>query len=77
MGPEPSYVKDGVNGWTFEKNDPSALEAAIRAAIDSSDIEKVRNNSYLTFQEIHRVSYASEMAEVIEEAVKLSSKSCQ
>lgn len=72
MGPEPSYVVDGVNGWTFNPSDPKGLEKTLRFALATDNLNQVRKNAIETFNDLHRVSYAGEMAEIIEQVLNLS-----
>lgn len=67
MGPEPSFVVDTQNGWTFDHQTPEDLERVIAAALESPRLAEVCLQAYRTFQDLHRRSYAEEMAELLME----------
>lgn len=65
MGPEPSWVLNNENGWTFDFNSPESLATVLESAFESPQLPKVRNAAMETFNSLHRRSYGTEMADLI------------
>ncbi|WP_404308817.1 glycosyltransferase [Neorhodopirellula lusitana] len=65
MGPEPSHVKNGYNGWTFKAESIDDLRDTLAVALNSDRLQESRVNAHSTFQEIHRMSYGDEMAKLL------------
>lgn len=65
MGPEPSWVTNNENGWTFSHGDSSSLIETLNEAADSPLLREIRSAALNTFNSLHSTSYGLEMAELI------------
>ncbi|MBN2395432.1 MAG: glycosyltransferase family 4 protein [Candidatus Atribacteria bacterium] len=54
-GPEPSYIKDSVNGWFFDKFNPQALQLAIARIwkFTVPEMREYQKNAYMTYESLN------------------------
>ena len=54
-GPEPSYIKDDLNGWFFDKSNPQALTTAISTIWEKTlaDMQSYQKNAFLTYKKLN------------------------
>jgi glycosyltransferase involved in cell wall biosynthesis len=65
MGPEPSYVINQYNGWTFDNDNYDNFKDMLEEALDSPKLLNTRKGACATFDQIHRMSYGLEMIQTI------------
>ena len=68
MGPEPSYVKDGINGILFSKNfKSSAITESLKRVWQMSQVEyeKVSTAAFSEYKRLNSPSMASKMINIL------------
>jgi glycosyltransferase involved in cell wall biosynthesis len=66
QGPEPSYVKDRINGRLFQYEDKESFKRTIKEMLDTADLPLYGNESYNTYLKLSNPSYAQRIIEVLE-----------
>lgn len=69
MGPEPSYIKDGRNGLTFERtNDPESLFDTLKKAwgIQQGNYIPLSENSFITYKNLNTPPLEEKILKIIE-----------
>gem|GEM_PF-2528917 len=74
MGPEPGYVINHYNGWTFEDNNYNNFRHILEEALDSPKLPNIRMAACATFDHLHRISYGEEMGEAISASIATFAK---
>ncbi|MBV1929880.1 MAG: glycosyltransferase [Gammaproteobacteria bacterium] len=66
MGPEPTYVKDDVNGLMFERNNPASLAEKILVIKNDTDLrDRLARGALDTFNNLRVVSMEEKFANII------------
>jgi glycosyltransferase involved in cell wall biosynthesis len=74
MGPEPGYVINQKNGWTFDNDSYDNFKDTLEEALDSPKLLNARKGARATFDQIHRMSYGLEMVETISTSIGKTAK---
>jgi glycosyltransferase involved in cell wall biosynthesis len=62
MGPEPSYIEDGVNGLLFSRNDKNSLADKIEKILNHKELSyEVSNNAFQTYKKLSEPSMAEKL----------------
>jgi len=63
MGPEPSYIMNGYNGYTFDGYDSDSIENALRKLMATTPDSKfeVASNAYLTYVDLNSPSMSEKI----------------
>lgn len=69
MGPEPAYVRPGINGLTFKRGDIDSLVNALRMAssLSGERYSELCRESFNTYLDLTKRSFASQLSDVISE----------
>ncbi|QWA09361.1 glycosyltransferase [Sodalis ligni] len=68
MGPEPSYVEDGVNGLLFSRNDAQDLsDKIVKLSLDRGLRNNLANGALTTFVKLTTDSMGSQILKILEE----------
>ena len=71
MGPEPSYIKDSINGINFKRNNVNSLALAIKKVINNNITYKtLSSNAYKTYEELSNPSMAEKFINIISPYLK-------
>ncbi|WP_415897575.1 glycosyltransferase [Neptuniibacter sp. QD57_21] len=71
MGPEPSYIKNMINGILFERNNVISLAESIDYVISNpSSAKEIFENSYITYQNLTSISMAEILMSSMNEFLK-------
>jgi glycosyltransferase involved in cell wall biosynthesis len=71
MGPEPSYVEPGVNGFHFDrKNKSSLIQSIIEMKVNKPALQKMQKNAYSTYKSIVNPPLASRFEKIITDVLK-------
>jgi glycosyltransferase involved in cell wall biosynthesis len=65
MGPEPSYIKDGYNGFLFDRNNAISLAKNIKKALFSENID-VASNAFATYMKLSNPSMGEKFINIIQ-----------
>ncbi len=66
MGPEPSYVVDGVNGLTFKRNDGLSLKNALTMIYNDKTLQsKLSRGAAETFHALNKIPMHQKFAQII------------
>lgn len=68
MGPEPSYVRDGVNGFVFSQEEPvSSLQAILERiwALEPERFDSVRRQAFDTYVQLNAPPLGDRIGEVL------------
>ena len=67
QGPEACYVKDGINGLTFNRGDADALAASVRRLRDDTDLRnRLAEGALATFRDLTQPSMAEKFERIVE-----------
>ena len=70
MGPEPSYVVDGVTGVTFERQDASSLRVVIeRLSGNQGEVERIQRAAYERSVELTKPSLGERLENIFAEVI--------
>jgi glycosyltransferase involved in cell wall biosynthesis len=62
MGPEPSYIEDGVNGLLFSRNDKNSLATNIELALNNKELSlEIATNAFRTYKKLLEPSMAEKL----------------
>ena len=76
MGPEPSYIIDGINGIFFERNDKASLVIAItKIHKDKELLNKLQANAFGTYQKLTRPSLGGRILKILNEVISVDENS--
>jgi hypothetical protein len=64
MGPEPSYIQNGYNGFLFERNSAINLAKTIKKALKQKDL-KIAINAFETYIKLLNPSMAKKFINII------------
>lgn len=68
MGPEPSYILDGINGVLFERDSLSSLVEAIEGVLsDNVLLKSLKINSFETYSRLTTPSLGERFSKIIDE----------
>jgi len=71
MGPEPSYIKHGINGLTFERNDAKSLAKTIETLLgNESMIKKLSRSAFDTYMSLSKPTMAEKLIEIMKPYLK-------
>lgn len=76
MGPEPSYIIDGINGVFFERNDNASLVVAItKIYTDKKFLIKLQANAFRTYQKLTRPSLGKRILKILNGVISVDENS--
>lgn len=70
MGPEPSYIKSGVNGLTFKRGDSMSLANTIEYALESKNTIRLSIAAYKTYCSLSKPSMADKLIKIMRSYLK-------
>lgn len=67
MGPEPSYVEDGINGFTFSSSMQNDLAVVLRQvwSLDCEQMRRVSESAYRHYLDLNRPSLGHRLVELL------------
>jgi glycosyltransferase involved in cell wall biosynthesis len=66
MGPEPSYIEDGVNGLLFNREDSKSLANSIKVVLNDDKIrEEIAKNAYKSYIQLSKPNMAEKFINII------------
>jgi len=70
MGPEPSYIKHGVNGLFFDRGDANSLAHTISSALGDENRSAIKTNAYNTYVSLSKPSMAEKLMVIMKPHLK-------
>lgn len=65
MGPEPSYIKDGINGLTFERNSLNSLINILISSINNVELQKkLSEEAYESYLELSKIKMSKKLINI-------------
>lgn len=66
MGPEPSYVVDGVNGVTFKREDLCSLQSALKGLLEDRErIDQIQRSAFERSEELTKPSLGERLENIL------------
>ena len=66
MGPEPSYVKDGVNGFLFDGDVEDGISRVLLKLLRSPSLSDISHKAYSTYEELRTPGWDQSIINLIE-----------